>query len=705
MRFQTNFFNWRRVPLVLQSEAAECGLACLSMVATFFGHQTTLANLRKTYACGLQGLTLKQLMQVGETLRLVPNPVRLEVAELHKLQTPCILHWQLDHFVVLEKVTGKSLRILDPSIGRRRITSSQVAKAFTGVALELVPAADFRKKTQRNGLHLADLIAGAPGLRRSLLILLVLSLALQLLTLLLPFYSQLVIDHVVLRADYELLQLIVLAFALVAILQAILAMSRAWIIVAAATRLNLNWNARVFRHLLRLPLGFFEARHVGDIQSRFSSVASLQQLVTRQVVEAFVDGLMTITTFLVMFIYQAKLALLVVASVLVYFGIKLAMLIPMRVARQEMLVATANKEGFFLETLRGVLAIKTSCLETERQSVFMRRQVVSSNAQVRTSRLDVWQLGINQAIFSLQLIVVIWLGAIAIIDGAMTIGMLVAFLAYRALFTERAAALIDKAFEFRMAKIHLERLADIVETEPERLEAPALLLLPRRASLKLSTRNLGFRHSAAGPRLLQNVTMQIDAGEHLVLTGASGAGKTTLLKLLMGLLEPTQGEILVNNMPLGRFGLQRYRQHIAAVMQEDQLFSGSLIDNISLFDPQPNMEICRRCAWLADIDEMIDTLPLGFFSPIGDMGATLSGGQRQRVLLARALYRRPRILFLDEFTSHLDATSETRVYARLAKLPMTRVVVAHRQGSVARGARQIRVGIGGEVATISQTKA
>ncbi|MGB5739194.1 MAG: peptidase domain-containing ABC transporter [Woeseia sp.] len=685
------FFVRRHVPVILQSEAAECGLACIAMIATSHGCAASMRELRQRHADGGRGATLRQLLRVAAALGLVPHPVRLELDEIRQLQTPCILHWRLDHFVVLEKMTRQGALIVDPAAGRRRVRWRELDGAFSGVALELVPAADFKRKRSADRLRLLDLYRGSRGLGRSLLVILSLSAALQCLALLLPFYSQLVIDDVVLRGDRELLQLLALAFLLLIFLQALLGMCRAWIIVAVASRLSVQWSARVFRHLLRLPLSYFEYRQIGDIQSRFASLGVLQQLLTRQLVEALVDGVMAVSTCAVMLAYQPQLALLVLASILVYFCVRLALFIPTHTAAQEALAAAAQRENSFLESLRGVVAIKTSGIEAERQSNFLRSTVNANRADVRAARLGVWQLGVNSSVFGVQLIVVIWLGAAAIIDGSMTIGMLVAFLAYRALFTERAAAFIDRVFELRLARVHLERLADIVFTPAEADDPQPLAQRRTQSPPTLAAQALSFRHGSDGPYLLQDVSLTIRPGEHIALTGPSGAGKTTLVKLLMGLWQPTNGAVRVNGQALARFGIQRYRRQVAAVMQDDQLFSGSLLDNITLFDAQPDIDRCRHCAWLANLDEVIELLPLRYFTPVGDMGAALSGGERQRLLLARALYRQPHILFLDEFTSHMDPACERTVNARLAKLPMTRIVVAHRPETVAFADRQITI--------------
>ncbi len=687
--YRPRFFPARRVRPLLQSEASECGLACLAMIANSLGSAVSLPWLRQRYPFGLRGTTLADLVRIAGALKMTARPVRLEVTELTYLRLPGILHWNLDHFVVLERVNARSLCIVDPAVGRATISLREAAQRFSGVALELLPAGDFSAQQQHSKLRFRDLVKTSPGLLQSLGILLSISLALQVLVLLLPFFSQLVIDEVVIRGDRELLVLLGLSYLLLVSVQGALSMCRAWVVVTAATRLGIDWSAQVFRHLLRLPLSFFEARHVGDVQSRFGSVLSLQGLFTRQAVEVLVDGLMAITTVAVMLAYSVNLTLLVVLSVLLYCIARISMFRPMRSAAQEALVAAAAKEGFFLELLRGMLTVKASGITDRCEAGFLQRLVNANRAQVNVSRWATWQLGIQQLLFGTQLVAVTWAGALAVIDSRMTVGMLVAFLAYRALFTERAAALVDKFYEFRLARVHLERLADIVLSPVESGRPPAVELRATTEPIAITAHNLSYAYAANAPAVLSHVSLRIAPGEHVVLTGASGAGKTTLIKLLMGLLQPESGSVEIDGAPLLQYGVQRYRQQLGAVMQEDRLFSGSLLDNITLFDPQPDIKLCRQCTTIAGIERMIERLPMQYFTPIGDMGAALSGGQRQQLLLARALYRQPRILFLDEFTSHLDGDREEQVARRLADLAMTRIVIAHRRETVRHADREI----------------
>lgn len=691
--FSPRFRRRRRGPVILQTEAAECGLACLAMIASVHGFRTDLAGLRRRWAISQKGATLADLMQFAQSLDLAPRAVRLEPEELRCLNLPCILHWNMDHFVVLEQVRTGAAVIVDPAVGRRKVGLSQLRCNFTGVALELVPTARFSRGEDRTRLRLRDITANTGGLAHSLTVVFAVSMTLQVIALLMPFYSQLVIDDVVVSSDRDLLNLLALSFALLVCINSLVSMLRSWIVVTLSTRLNLQWTVRVFHHLARLPLDYFEKRHLGDVQSRFGSVTALQNLVTTQFVEAVIDGLMALTTLAVMVLYSTALAATVAASMMVYLLVRLSLFPRLHTASQEILVNGARKDSFFLESVRGILAIKNFGKESQRESVFQNYLADTLRATIRASRLQVLQSGCNRLVFGLQLIVVIWLGAIAIFDTRLTIGMLVAFLAYRAQFTERASALIDRCFEFRLARVQLDRLSDIVQTDPEpAFSREVVIPAPAGTCLPVATQALAYRYADNETPVFDNIDIAIAPGEHVAITGPSGCGKTTLLKVMMGLLQPSRGDVLVDGMPLARYGLLRYRQQIASVMQDDRLFAGTLIDNISFFDPEADIARVAACARIADVATVIEHMPMQYFTLVGDMGAALSGGQKQRILLARALYRRPKLLFLDESTSHLDACSEQIVNERLSHMSMTLIVVAHRRETIRHADRVVRIG-------------
>ncbi len=680
------FGGGRRLPVFLQTEAAECGLASLGMVASFHGHRIDLAGLRQRFTLSLKGATLAYLMQVAGRLHLAPRPLRLELDELPQLRTPCILHWDLNHFVVLQSVSGREAVIHDPAFGVKRLAMAEVSKHFTGIALELAPTAAFRPLDERRRVRLRDLTGPVTGLARSLAQVLVLALVLQCFAVIAPFYMQWVVDGAIVSADRDLLAVLGIGFLLLAAIQVAVTALRSWVVLYLGTTLNLQWLANVFSHLMRLPVAWFEKRHLGDVVSRFGAVTTIQRTLTSSFVEAVIDGLMAVATLAMMLAYSARLAAIAVAAVAAYAVSRAAFYAPLRRATEEHIVQAARQQSHFLETVRGVQSIKLFGRQEERRSRWLNLVVDAANRDLAVQKLSLGFRSANGLVFGCERVAVVWVGALLVLDSAFSVGMLFAFLAYKEQFSARVSGLIDKLIELKMLQLQGERLADIVLTPPEE-EAPAPA--PAVAAASVEVRNLSFRYSDTEPFVLQACSFRIEPGESVAIVGPSGGGKTTLVKIMLGLLAPTDGQVLVGGVDLQKLGVDAYRRLVGTVMQDDPLFAGSIADNVSFFDASPSQEAIERCTRLAAVHDDIAAMPMGYHTLIGDMGAALSGGQRQRLLLARALYKQPRILFLDEATSALDVQRERQVNEAIRGLNLTRILIAHRPETIASAGRAI----------------
>ncbi len=676
----------RRLPVFLQTEAAECGLASLGMVACFHGHRIDLAGLRRRFTVSLKGATLAYIMQAAGRLHLAPRPLRLELDEMPQLRAPCILHWDLNHFVVLKSADNRGAVIHDPAFGVRRLSMAEVSKHFTGVALELSPTSEFRQADERRRVRLRDLMGPVVGLRRSLSQVFLLALALQAIAIVSPFYMQWAVDGAVVSADRDLLTVLGLGFLLLAVIQVGITALRSWVVLYLSTTMNLQWLANVFSHLLRLPVSYFEKRHLGDVVSRFGAVNTIQRTLTSSFVEALIDGVMAAATLAMMMVYSIALTAVAVAAVGLYGLLRWAFYAPLRRATEEHIVHSAKQQSHFLETVRGVQSIKLFGRQEERRSRWLNLVVDAVNQDLIAQKLGLGFRSANGLVFGIERIAIVWLGALLVLESAFSVGMLFAFVAYKEQFSARVAGLIDKAIELRMLNLQGERLADIVLTPPE--EQSSTLPVDAIES-SLEVRALSFRYSDTEPFVLLNCSFCVAQGESLAIVGVSGGGKTTLLKLMLGLLQPTDGKILAGGVDIQKLGIDRYRKLVGTVMQDDQLFAGSIADNISFFDPAPDPIAIERFAQMAAVHEDIAAMPMGYNTLIGDMGAALSGGQKQRVLLARALYKQPRILFLDEATSALDVQKERAVNEAIRSLNLTRIIIAHRPETIASAERVI----------------
>ena len=680
------FGSAKRLPVFLQTEAAECGLASLGMIACFHGHRIDLAGLRRRFTVSLKGATLAYLMQVAGRLHLAPRPLRLELEELAQLRAPCILHWDLNHFVVLRSADARSAVIHDPAFGIRRMPLAEVSRHFTGIALELSPTSEFHPADDRRPVHLRDLLGPVVGLKRSLAQVFILALALQAIAVASPFYMQWAIDGAVVSADRDLLTVLGLGFLMLATIQVALTLLRSWVVLYLSTTLNLQWLANVFSHLLKLPVSWFEKRHLGDVVSRFGAVNNIQRTLTSSFVEALIDGVMAIATFAMMVVYSATLTAVAACAVAFYGALRWAFYDPLRRATEEHIVHTAKQQSHFLETVRGVQSIKLFGRQEERRSRWLNLVVDAVNTDLATQKLGLGFRTVNGLVFGIERVAIVWLGATLILDSAFSVGMLFAFMAYKDQFSARVAGLIDKMIELRMLNLQGERLADIVLTPPEEESSP----LPVDAiDASLEVRALSFRYSDMEPFVLLNCAFAVSPGESVAIVGPSGGGKTTLLKLMLGLLAPTDGKILAGGIDIQKLGIDRYRKLVGTVMQDDQLFAGSIADNVSFFDPSPDQAAVEHFARLASVHDDIVAMPMAYNTLIGDMGAALSGGQKQRILLARALYKQPRILFLDEATSALDVQKERAVNDAIRSLNLTRIIIAHRPETIASAERVI----------------
>ena len=448
--------------------------------------------------------------------------------------------------------------------------------------------------------------------------------------------------------------------------------------------MSVQMAANLMRHLVHLPLSFFEKRHMGDVVSRFGSLNAVRELLTNSLVEGVIDGIMAITVLIMMYLYSPQLSLVVGIAVLLYALLRWALYRPLHQLTEASIVASAKEQSNFMETVRGMQSIKLFGLQTQRLNIWQNRFADAVN---QNYRLGKWQISygtINHLLFGIENILVVYLAALTVMTGEMSVGMLFAFMAYKHQFTNRTAALIDKVVAIKMTRLHLDRLADIALTDKEDEGSASD---SRELSGQLSLTAIRFRYANNDPLLFDDLSLSVKAGENIAIIGPSGCGKTSLLKIMLGLLPAESGKVEVDGIDIRHLGLRHYRSQIAAVMQDDQLMSGTLAENISFFDPEFQLEQVYAAAQLAGIHQDILAMPMGYNSLVGDMGSSLSGGQKQRILLARALYRQPKILFFDEATSHLDVQLEQYVNQAVQQLEMTRIIIAHRPQTIAAAER------------------
>jgi ATP-binding cassette subfamily B protein RaxB len=672
-------FKRKSLPVLRQSGAAECGLVCIAMVMHYHGNKTSLSSLRKRFPFSMAGATLLDLIRIADEMSLNSRPLKAPLNALGKLQTPCILHWDLKHFVVLKQVTRAGVTIHDPAKGDQFFSFEQASQSYTGIALELVPSIEFKQNTQQEKLSIRQLWQKAHGLKRSLSLILTLSFVMQLFVLAMPFYAQLVIDDVLLTDDSHLLNVLAIGFCFVYGMRVITQVVRSYAMMHLSNQLSFQMTVNVFRHLLKLPNHYFFTRHIGDIISRFSSIRQIKDILTTGIITAIVDGFMAIGLLIMMLVYSPTLTFVVLAAVACYLAMRLAYFKPMREVTQKDIVAKADENTNFMETVKAIKGIKLFAKEPDRMNLWQNKYAHVINQGIKLEKLNISFKAVNELLFGAEFILVIFIGAGLIMADAFSVGMLIAFIAYKDAFLKNAFNLVEKLIEFKMLDLHLERISDVVFTEVEQQG----IFNPKAVPIsQVACQDLSYRYSSNENFVFKNLSLQVSKGEFIAITGPSGCGKTTLLNLLMAVLEPTYGEVLIDDQSLKEYGIANFRHQMAAVTQDDQLLSGSIGENISFFSQQIDQDWLEQCAKMAAVYDDIMAMPMKFEAIIGDMGAALSGGQKQRVLLARALYKRPNILFLDEATSHLDHKTESMVNQAVKALNITRIVIAHRRETI-----------------------
>ena len=685
----TGLLTRSRVRLVRQSEVAECGLACLAMVANYHGYDIDLASMRRRYPPSPRGAPLRTLIDVADRLQMMSRPVKLPIEQLPNLAMPAVLHWDMNHYVVLERVRGRQALIHDPDGRSRWMPLAEVSDHFTGVALELSPGKNFQPGRERAKVRWSDLWSRLTGIKRALLQVLVLSLVIQAYVLALPYYTQIAVDTVLPAQDANLLIVLALGFGLFTLLRVGATFLRSFVLLTAGSRLGFGISSNVARHLFRLPVDWFARRQTGDILSRFQSVDPIRTALTEGTVAALVDGLLAMTTLAILFFYSAMLASVAVLALLGYMAVRIVSFSFQRQAQEAAIVAGGKEQTTLIESMQGIAALRLFNRETARHTLWQGRLADETNAQIRMGRINVWQQGANGLLFGVENVVTIYLAIRLVLDGGFSVGMVFAYIAYKQQFLERSAALLDQTIAFFMLRLHLERLSDITLAEEDASFGESI---DTRTELRgaIELREVTYRYSPTDPFVLHGIDLRVEAGEHVAITGPSGAGKSTLLKIMLGLVEPTSGEVLVDGVPLVTFGYKSLHDQVAAVLQEDMLFTGSIGDNVALFDDAPDTGRIEDAARAAAIHDDIMAMPMRYETLVGDLGSSLSGGQKQRVLLARALYRRPRMLFMDEGTSHLDAANEARVNVAVRDMGITRIVIAHRNETVDAADRVLR---------------
>ena len=688
----------RRVPVLPQLSAVECGAACLAMILNYHGRRTRVAECRETCGVGRDGLTAATVAQAARSYGLRVKAFSLEPAELGNLQLPAIAHWEFEHFVVVERWSRAYVDIVDPASGRRRLSTGEFEAGFTGVILAFEPGIHFQprrpdgKPAWRRYLSSMLRTPGAAGL---MLQILGSSLALVLLGLALPVFTKIIVDRVLPFRIAGAMSILGAGLVLVAVAQTVSTYLRAALLIYLQARLDMQIMLGFFEHLLSLPFRFFQQRNSGDLLMRLGSNAAIREALTSQTLSALLDSLLVVGYLAVLLARAPAFGLLTFGVGFLQAVVLLGTSRRLRDLTQRDLAAQSASQSYLVEALGGVAALKASGTEDQAIEHWSSLFANELNASLRRSHFTAILDTALSMLRTLSPLLLLWLGTIQVLHGLMSLGTMLALMALATAFLGPLASLVSNGQRFQLVAAHLERIADVLDTRPEQ-DLRSAQKKPRLMG-RIELRNVGFRYDPNAPFVLRHVSLTIEPGEKVALVGRTGSGKSTLAMLLLGLYEPTEGQILYDGVPMETMDYRSLRSQFGVVLQEPFLFSGSIRHNIAFHNPGLGLDAVIQAARLAAIHEEISAMPMGYETRIAEGGGGLSGGQRQRLSLARALATQPAILLLDEATSHLDAATEEMVEQHLSELACTRIVIAHRLSTV-RNAGQILVLESGTVA-------
>ncbi|ERT11339.1 peptidase domain-containing ABC transporter [Photorhabdus temperata] len=688
--FIPDLFFRKKINITYQESIADCGLACISMILCHYGYNTTLKELKGNNSFHSRGLRLKDLLEISENNKLNTNVYSLDVDEINLLKKPCILHWDMNHFVILEKVNKNKFFILDPEKGEKILSINEISKHFTGVAIELTPAPEFKKRSSFNKktIKLIDLFKSSKGLSSALLKIFAISILIESITLTIPIGIQLIMDHVIVTKDTLLLSSICIFLIFFTLVKTFSDIIRSYMSLSINILLDIQWKNSLFSHLLKIPIHYFSSRKLGDIQSRFNSIEDIRETFCNNIVDLIIDFLMIIGLLSMMIIYGGSLTIVVILFSALYFLVKIIVYKIYKNASDKKIQDEATINSFFMESLYSMPTIKVLGILTNRQRIYNDKVKTLNKSEIKKNKIEIITNALSSIIIALDQIVILWVGSYLVINSTITIGMFIAFNTYRGQFSDRITNIINKSVELKLLSLHNERLSGIALQEKEIFKKYIDSENYDIASLELSHVSYTYDESNY---TISDFSIKIEGGESVAIVGPSGAGKSTLIKIMSGLIKPQSGEVLFNNIDIYSLGINNYRKNISCILQEDKLFSGTIAENISGFDDDIDMEYVTECAIKANIHNEIISFPMGYYTQLSELGGSISGGQKQRIMIARALYKKPKIIFMDEATSHLDTNNESIVNKSIANLNVTRIIVAHRESTIQSADRVIHL--------------
>ncbi len=677
----------RRVPVVRQHDATECGAACLAMILGYHGRPTRTAECRDRCGGGRDGATAHAIVQAARDFGLRVKAYSAELEHFAAVQLPAVIYWNFNHYLVVERWSSRGVDVVDPALGRRRLTHEEFHDGFTGVVITFEPGAHFERGRAQGGFSWRDYarsLLRTPGVMGAVGQIFGASLVVQLLGLALPVFTMVIVDEVLpFRLD-DVIPMLGLGMAVWVLAQAATTYLRTTLVIYVQARLDSQIMLGFFEHLLSLPFAYFQRRTSGDLLMRLSSNMILREMLTSQTVSIVLDSFLVLGYLVVLLWSELSFGLIVLGIGALQVALLAATTRKIHGLMQRDLAAQADSQTYLVEALGGMATLKAAGAEDRAldhwSNLFFKHLNISLTRSHVSAVIDTVMMSLR--VFSP--LVLLLVGAQLVIEGRLTLGEMLALNALAGLFLGPLSSLVTSGQSLQVVGAHLDRIADVLEAEPEQDPRAARALDASSEDFRgrVELRDVSFRYGPASPLVLEGIDLTLEPGRKLALVGRTGSGKSTLALLLLGLYHPTGGEILYDGQPLSGLDVRALRRRFGVVLQEAFLFSGTIRQNIAFNAPDTALDDVILAARLAAIDEEIAVMPMNYETLLSEGGAGLSGGQRQRLSIARALCHRPRILLLDEATSHLDAITEATVDENLNALDCTRIVIAHRLSTI-----------------------
>jgi ATP-binding cassette subfamily B protein len=668
-----------QIPFIQQLSASECGAACLAMVLAYYGKHVSLSQIRDAMGVNRDGVDALSLLNAARSYGLQGRGVKVDLSALCYLEKGTILHWEFSHFVVFDKLRKDGVEVVDPALGRRFVPIKQFGCSFTGVAVTLKPAHGFQRVADASH-PLWNYAKGLISQSKLPLRVLSISLVLQLLTTVAPILTGMVLDRAIGHGDDHLLSVLGIGILAVLLFQGLASLVRSHLLLALRTQLDAQMTLGALEHLVSLPYAFFQQRTQGDLLMRMNSSPIIREMLTSNTLSGLLDGTLASLYIFVLLFFSPLIGALVLLLGLLQAGTLLLSYRRNWELMSQDLQTQTKAQAYLVQMLSGIETLKASGNEHRAVQQWSNLFVDQLNVSVTRGRLSALVDSLMSALRQTSSLFLLWLGALQVLKGNLTVGTLLALNVLASGFLGPVSTLISSLLQLQLLRGYVQRIDDVLKAEPEQPKDRSYRSEHLRGMIELE--KVCFSYGSRAARTVQDISVNVPPGQKVAIVGQSGAGKSTVAKLILGLYKPSSGRILYDGIDLAELDLRSVRCQIGIVTQRPEFFCATIRENIALKDPSISMSEIAHAAELACIHSDITGLPMGYETFLSDSAGSLSGGQRQRLALARALIGRPTMLLLDEATSELDTITEARVHQNLAAMRCTRIVIAHRLNTV-----------------------